>query len=65
MRSGSSTNERSAARQRLGALRERPPLEVRTPDLDDVFLALTGHSASQESSEDEEAETDHELEAVR
>jgi ABC-2 type transport system ATP-binding protein len=40
-------------------------LEVRTPDLDDVFLALTGHSASQESSEDEEAETDHELEAVR
>src|SRR4051812_7273492 len=40
-------------------------LEVRTPDLDDVFLALTGHSASQESSEDEEAETVQELEAVR
>ena len=40
-------------------------LEVRTPDLDDVFLALTGRSASQESSENEEADTDQELEAVR
>jgi ABC-2 type transport system ATP-binding protein len=42
-------------------------LEVRTPDLDDVFLALTGHSASQDESPDntEESETDQELEAVR
>jgi ABC-2 type transport system ATP-binding protein len=41
-------------------------LEVRTPDLDDVFLALTGHSTTRDERPDNtEIDTEQRLEAVR